>query len=102
MSDVKYRGLMRTAENGSRRSRTLMLDDASAQVQAKEARIVATDGRYLQVRYWTEEAGWTHLVVDPSCSGLASIIAIGYDQTHEDQSWKMAKTAARDTAGVEL
>src|SRR4051812_16237111 len=102
MPEVKYRGLMRTAENGSRRSRTLMLDDESAQVQAKEAHLVATDDRYLQVRYWTEEAGWTHLVVDPTCSGLASVIAIGYDDTHEDKSWDMAKAAARDTAGVEL
>ena len=102
MSDVKYRGLMRTAENGSRRSRTLMLDDGTAQVQAKEARIIATSNRYLQVRYWTEEAGWTHLVVDPSCSGMASIIAVGYDDSHEDKSWDMAKAAARDTAGVEL
>lgn len=102
MSNVKYRGLTRTTENGSRRSRTLMLDDGTAQVQAKEARIVATNNRYLQVRYWTDEAGWTHLVVDLSCSGMASIIAVGYDELHEDKSWDMAKTAARATAGVEL
>jgi hypothetical protein len=101
MSDVVYRGLVRTPENGGRRSRTLKLDDDSAQVQAKEGRLPDGEGRFLQVRYWTEEGGWTHQVIDPVRPGLAGIIAVGYGDS-EAASWEMARTAAYDTTGVEL
>jgi hypothetical protein len=101
MSDVILRGLLRTPENGGRRSRTLMLDDGTAQVQCKEARLPGGEGRYLQLRYWTQEGDWNHLVIDPSRAGVAAIVSVGYGET-EVESWEMARLAALETAGVEL
>ena len=103
---VAWRGLVRTPENGSRRSRTLRLDDDSAQVQAKAATVTETHSgeqtRYLQVRYWTEETQrWTHQVIDPALCGIASIIAVGYGDT-EGESWAMARKHVLDTYEVEL
>jgi hypothetical protein len=101
MSKVVYRGLVRTPENGGRRSRTLKLDDDSAQVQAKEAHLPEEDERFLQLRYYTEESAWTHQVIDPARPGLAGIIAVGYGDT-EVESWEMARKAMLDTTGIEL
>ena len=41
------------------------------------------DTRYLEIRYWTEEAGWTHLVIDPDLPGIAGIVAVGSDELTE-------------------
>src|SRR5437764_918437 len=101
MSKVVYRGLVRTPENGGRRSRTLKLDDDSAQVQGKEARLPDEDERYLQLRYCTAESGWTHQVIDPTRPGLAGIVAVGYGDT-EVESWEMAREAFLDATGIEL
>src|SRR5215211_5186023 len=102
MSDeVQYTGLCRTPENGGRRSRTLRLDDDTAQVQAKEAKLLDPPrsddegpSRYLQLRYWTAEAGWTHLVIDPRYAGIAGIVSVGHDEVTEHDSWEMARASA--------
>jgi hypothetical protein len=101
-TSVEWRGLVRTKETGSRRSRTLKDDEGTAQVQAKLADVDGGEqSRYLQIRYWTEESGWTHQVIDPSYPGLAGVIAVGYGET-ETESWQVARQQVLDAYGVEL
>jgi hypothetical protein len=102
---AKWYGLVRSPENGGRRSRTLRNDGETAQVQAKVAAIAGvggTDlGRMLQLRFWTEEGGWNHIVIDPDRPGLAGIVAVGYGGK-ETESWEMARQSALDGYNVEL
>jgi hypothetical protein len=102
---TKWYGLVRSPENGGRRSRTLRNDGETAQVQAKMTAIASAVGddlgRMLQLRYWTEEGGWNHIVIDPDRPGLAGIIAVGYGEK-EAESWAMARQAVLDSYNVEL
>jgi hypothetical protein len=102
---VKWYGLVRTPENGGRRARTLRDDAGTAQVQAKVTTVHDEhdpDGsRYLQIRFWTEEGGWGHLVIEPGSRGIAGIIGIGYGDGETD-SWQMARQQVSDGYGVQL
>jgi hypothetical protein len=102
---AKWYGLVRSPESGGRQSRTLRNDGETAQVQAKVAAIAAADGidlgRMLQLRFWTEEGGWNHIVIDPDRPGLAGIVAVGYGGK-ETESWDMARQGALDGYNIEL
>jgi hypothetical protein len=102
---ISTHGLVRSPENGGRRSRTLRDDAQTAQVQAKITTIVepgtGEESRILQLRFWTAEGGWNHLVIDPSLPGVAGLAAVGYGDT-EAASWQMARKNALDGYGVEL
>lgn len=106
----EWHGLVRSPENGGRKSRTLrdtddLQKDATVQVQAKVAKMVQPDGtdrgRMLQIRYWTEEGHWGHIVIDPNLPGVSGVVAIGYGEREKD-SWAMARQAAFDGYNVEL
>jgi hypothetical protein len=101
MKKVTWRSFLRTKENGGRRSRTLQLEDQSGQLQGKEARV--EDGpRLFQVRWWAEETdAWTHLIVDPTKTGLDAISSVGTGHT-EPESWEMARAAFKASRGIEL
>ncbi len=100
-----WHGLFRSPENGGRRSRTLRDDDETAQVQAKLTTVTdpKTDdeSRILQIRFWTEEGSWNHLVIDPNGPGLAGLVAVGYGRT-ETESWEMARKHALEGYGLDL
>lgn len=102
---TKWYGLVRSPENGGRRSRTLRNDAETAQVQAKLAGVTAADGtdlgRMLQLRFWTVEGCWNHIVIDPDRPGLAGIVSVGYGDK-ESESWEMAREAALHGYNVEL
>jgi hypothetical protein len=103
MKASAWHGLVRSPESGGRRSRTLRDDAESAQVQAKLTTVTdpKTDdeSRILQIRFWTEEGGWNHLVIDPNLPGLPGLVAIGYGRTESD-SWEMAREHALDGYGI--
>jgi hypothetical protein len=108
MSEVQWEGLVRTRENGSRRSRTLRPQaegDESAQVQAKVATIIGggKDGRrFMQVRWWTEESeSWTHMITDTRRPGLAGIQSVGHGRT-EAESWKQCADSFFESTGIRL
>src|SRR3954453_8159847 len=99
--NISWRSFMRTKESGGRPSRTLKLDDSSAQLQGKEARL-AGGPRFLQVRWWTEESdAWTPLVIDPTKTGLDAIAAAGTGK-HEPDSWEQARAAFKASRNIEL
>jgi hypothetical protein len=108
MTEVRWDGLVRTAENGGRRSRTLRpkdVNDESVQVQAKVATISGGDAdgdRYLQIRWWTEESeSWTHLLIDPGYPGLAAVQSVGHGRT-ETESWARCSESFFDATGIKL
>ncbi len=105
MTKVAWRTFMRTKENGGRRSRTLQLPDESGQLQGKEAKVEDMDGveeRFFQFRWWAAETwSWSHLVIDPTKTGLDAVAAVGTGAT-EPESWDMARAAFKASRSIEL
>lgn len=110
MTEVHWQGLVRTAESGGRRSRTLRPQedgDESVQVQAKTATIPDPDRpgetrRFLQIRWWTEESeAWSHLLIDVDFPALAGVRSVGHGRT-ESGSWKACSDSFYDATGIRL
>lgn len=107
MKKVSWRTFLRTKENGGRRSRTLQLADGSGQLQGKEAKVEDLNGveeteRFFQVRWWAAEPwAWSHLIIDPTKTGLDAIVAVGTGSS-EPKSWDMARAAFKVSRGIDL